>query len=244
MRKFTQTSSKNNAEIKANPVQPLPNVVPLPEPPIIGPQPPDSQKPPNLLKADLFRTAANVTKVIAAAIEGEPIKVTKPKPTWWVRTYPDARWWLNTHLVESPPDAGFDSEVFLLHPDLVPYYKDRAFVKPVLLIPTITKEATLFLWQLTLRKTERQGQKNKDDWYSSARTAAEAAITKWVSLEWAPQSKAYRFFIADDGFAGEPAWPEWLTDLDVLITKVFGEGGVIAEHSHPRLLDLLGKVAP
>jgi hypothetical protein len=76
-------------------------------------------------------------------------------------------------------------------------------IRPVLLVPTITRQSVLLLWPL---KLPMEGQRH-NPWAETAREAAELAKTKWVRLAADMGLGGYRFYQAE-GDLSEPVWPD------------------------------------
>jgi hypothetical protein len=158
------------------------------------------------------------------------IPVRKPSKESWFRTHPDSKtFWFRTYLVELR-EAG---EVYLAIPEVRDFLLDRGeqtFVKKIL-IPTITKQGTLFLWPIRLPDSEGK----LDSWNQSALEAAAIARNKWVRINSDRQLGAYQVIARDGG--EEPQWPP--QSIGELLKTAF-KGRVIDSLDHPVIAELTG----
>ena len=83
----------------------------------------------------------------------------------------------------------------------------------------------------------RPADEQDNEAWTSARTAARDALTKWVRLVWV--RRAYQVRQAQEGYAPEPDWSK-LPSFDELVKLAFGPNGIIRDTTHPAYRDLMG----
>lgn len=123
------------------------------------------------------------------------IPVRKPKKHEFVRAFPDPEWHYRTMLYLDPESSDF----YLLAPDF--WEELGGHAHPFLLIPTLTRFKTLFLWPLRLPGVD--GRRNS--WHDSALEAAELAQHKWIRLSPNQELGAYDLIEAAVRLT-EPDW--------------------------------------
>lgn len=105
---------------------------------------------------------------------------------------------------------------------------------PRLLVPTISRQGTLFLW--ALRVPGDDGRIN--NWHASARDAAARAVHTWVRVQANMALGAYEVYEAV-GAIPDPEWPEVTMDE---IVRIAVRGRVIDTLDHPVLKKLRGEI--
>jgi hypothetical protein len=107
--------------------------------------------------------------------------------------------------------------------------------RPCTLLVCIDREGSPQLWPVIL---PRDGERDNVAWIS-ARRAARVAMDRWVKLVWT--GRAFTTHDAKPGFAPEPDWKKLaLPTLDELVTIAAGEHGIIRNHNHPIVRELVG----
>ena len=158
------------------------------------------------------------------------VPVRKPNKENWVRTHPNVKErWVKTYIL----DLRDYNESFLVMPDIRDYLLERGeqTLTRQVLITSITRQGTLFLWPVKLPQSD--GSSNQ--WNDSALEAASIARTSWIRLQSDRSLGAYKTVVRDGG--PDPVWPEISIDE---IVKIAFKGKVIQSLSHPRLAELLG----
>lgn len=102
------------------------------------------------------------------------------------------------------------------------------------LVPTITRQGTLFLWPL--RVPGEHGR--TDNWLTSAKEAAIHAVNAWVRVQANMDLGAFEIYEAM-GALPDPEWPQLSMDE---IVRVAVKGRVIDSLDHPVLQKLRGEV--
>jgi hypothetical protein len=186
-----------------------------------------------VLNEDPFDPAqwrADTTQVNAPAAKKLLLKipVTKPKKFEFIRVHPTTCYPAN--LIEYEGEQRKD--VYLVHPDLVPYLQKYCCV--ALLYLAINRTGDLFFW---LIKQNAGGP--GADWSESAEEAAEIAKSQWVNIVANKGISGYDVSPAIKAFS-EPEWPE--LSLKELLDKAFKAGNRINDLDHPLLQKLDGRI--
>jgi hypothetical protein len=195
---------------------------------------PNRQDPsPRDIFADLEGLRFTGQAVLESAVEVlATVPVKKPVKTWFIRTHPDPRMYLEAGIWLDPDQR---DEIFLVVPKFTGFLDEQ--VKSVTLIPSITRQGTVFLWPCP-RLSDDPGQRGPTGWGESARQAADLARNRWLRLQPDMQLGAYRLVVAQ-GDLSEPKWPE--RPLQDLLRIAFGPR-VIDRADHPVILRLRGLV--
>jgi hypothetical protein len=154
------------------------------------------------------------------------IPVRKPNRHEFVRTPHQPEYWFDTGVFEDKEER----EIFFV----VPRMREALLgeIKPVLLVPTITRQGVLILWPL---KLPTEGQRH-NGWVETARNAAELAKTRWTRLAADMSLGGYRIYQAE-GELSEPDWPD--KQLPELLQIAFRDR-IIDSENHPVIRRLRG----
>ncbi len=153
------------------------------------------------------------------------IPIRNPKRNEFVRVHPTMEPMLVYTLVD-------EQETFVGTADIAGSFPGD--MVPKLLVPTITRQRTLFLW--ALRVPGEDGRIN--NWHASARDAAARAVHAWVRVQANMALGAYEVYEAV-GEIPDPEWPELAMDE---IVRIAVRGRVIDSLDHPVLRKLRGEV--
>jgi hypothetical protein len=128
----------------------------------------------------------------AAAINGTTeilshIPLRKPNRHEFFRTRPEPEMWFDTGIFEDKEER----EVFFVTPAMREALVGE--IRPVILVPTITRQGVLLLWPL---KLPMEGMRH-NSWSETARQAAEMAKAKWVRLAPDMGLGGYRIYVAE-----------------------------------------------
>jgi len=191
----------------------------LPPPPEVGPDPfdPDSLR----LSQDM---SANV-RVKQVVLN---VAVRKPAREWFVRTHPSLKYRVEAGVL-TLKELG---ESYLVTPGLCAMLADETTLRATLLVTSITKQGTLFVWPIPL--PDSTGRTNS--WTTSALSAAEAARHHWTRVQSDMQTGAYSLIVAED--ESEPAWPD-LSFPDIL--RLAFRDRLIQSFDHVILRQLRGR---
>lgn len=159
------------------------------------------------------------------------IPIRKPAREWWIRTHPNDEYHLLTYVLELK--EGSDRDLYLVDPDLVDAVIDEPCVSPRLLVTSLTRQGTLFLWPLRL-----PDEANKlDSWNRSALDLAEVAVGQWIRVHADPEAASYKYRTAQ---ADLPP-PEWPSQPFAEILRVAFKNHYIDKLDHPTLRKLRGE---
>jgi hypothetical protein len=158
------------------------------------------------------------------------IPVRKPSREWFVRVHPDLTFHARTHVLESKEDREF----YLVAPSLWSGLPSGATFVPRLLVTTVSRQGTFFLWPIRLPGID--GRTN--EWNQSSLDAAKMAQTQWVQVASNMQLGAYDITVASCAMP-EPEWPE--LPFQEIIRIAFRDR-MIRTSDHPVLRRLRGEV--
>ena len=127
------------------------------------------------------------------------LPVRKPSKEWFVRCHPDPSYRLETYVLELKEDG----ETYLVAPELWDQLAGEGTFSPRLLVTSINKQGTLFLWPIRLPSPDGR----HDDWSRSAMEATSFASNGWVRIQSNMILGAYEVFEAT-GSLGDPEWPK------------------------------------
>jgi hypothetical protein len=126
------------------------------------------------------------------------IPVRKPTRHDFVRVNPDPEYRLSPAAII---ELKGENETYLISPSIARELPNE--IAPASLFTTINRQGVLSLWPVKL-----PGQDGKDnEWYRSAREAAEKATSAWVRVTANKSLGAYELAVAT-GDLPEPEWPE------------------------------------
>jgi hypothetical protein len=106
-------------------------------------------------------------------------------------------------------------------------------VMHVTMFTAIDSAGNVFLWPVPM---ERDGK--KQEWWRSAREAAEIARTRWVRVKANQGIQGYDVIEAT-GIKREPVWPADVTYKDIL--RIAFRSYRISDFSHPVIKELRGQ---
>ncbi len=182
--------------------------------------------------ADIFtnlealRLSADAASIAGTSEVLSHVPVRKPNRHEFFRTRPAADFWFDTAVFEDREER----ETFFVAPPMREALVGE--IRPVLLVPTITRQGVLLLWPLKL-PTEGQRQ---NGWAETAREAAELAKTKWVRLVADMSLGGYRIYQAE-GTLSDPEWPN--KSLNEIMQIAFRDR-IVDSESHPVVRRLRG----
>jgi hypothetical protein len=167
----------------------------------------------------------------AAAVAGTSeilshVPIRKPNRHEFFRTRSEPEFWFGTGIFEDKEER----EVFFVTPGMREALVGE--IKPVLLVPAMTRQGVLLLWPVKL-PTDGPGR----SWAETARQAAELAKAKWVRLVPDMGLGGYRIFMAE-GSLPEPEWPD--KPLDEILQIAFRDR-IVDSENHPVVRRLRGR---
>jgi hypothetical protein len=180
----------------------------------------DPFDPANLRLDQSFAETVGVKKLLTT------IPVRKPGPQDFVRVHPDPAYRENFPII----DLKDDREEYIVAKALVPELAGELVTKT--LFTAINRQGVVFFWPVRLPGYD--GKSN--EWWRSAREAAELAMTNWVRVKANMSLGAYDIFQAQSVMS-EPEWPK--EDLWGLIRLAFRDH-LITSLDHPVIQRLRG----
>jgi hypothetical protein len=175
---------------------------------------------------DALRLSADAAAVVGTSEILSHVPVRKPNRHEFFRTRPEPEFWFDTGVFEDREER----ETFFVTPRMREALVGE--IKPVLLVPTITRQGVLILWPL---KLPTEGQRHSG-WTETAREAAELAKTKWVRLVADMGLGGYRIYQAQ-GELSEPEWPD--KPLPEILQIAFRDR-IVDSENHPVVRRLRG----
>jgi hypothetical protein len=106
---------------------------------------------------------------------------------------------------------------------------------PVTIFTCINRQGVVFLWPVRL--PDADGKTNS--WWTSARDAAERAMTQWLRVKAVKALGGYEQTVAEN-MTAEPEWPD-LPFMN-LLEIAFGKDGIIRDVDHIAIRRLRGLV--
>ena len=175
---------------------------------------------------EALRLAPDAASVSGTTEVLSHIPLRKPSRHEFFRTRRESEMWFATGIFEDREDR----EVFLVTPAMREALVGE--IRPVTLVPTMTRQNALLLWPLKLPTEEMR----HNGWAETAREAAERAKTKWVRLVADMGLGGYRIYLAE-GQLSEPTWPEKsLTE----IMQIAFRDRIVDSENHPVVRKLRG----
>ncbi len=153
------------------------------------------------------------------------VPITKPRKGWFVRTRPGDEWRAQFAMIERKEE----NECYVVSPELAADLTDD--VKQYMLVTSINRHGTTFLWPARLPNGSRQ-----DTWADSALAAVTHAEARWLRVDANMRAGAYDVSIATAPLP-EPEWPE--ESFDQLFRLAFRDM-VIDTLDHPVIRQLRG----
>jgi hypothetical protein len=168
-----------------------------------------------------FVEGSSVKKLLAT------VPIRKPSNQDFIRVHPSPQYRETLAFLELKDDR----ETFVVNLAAVPELQAECFVAT--LFTCITRTGVLFVWPV---RVPTDGRSN--DWYTSAATAAQHAMTRWVRVKANMSLRAYDIFEAEATIP-DPTWPE----LDLAaITRIAFKDRLITNIDHPVIKRLRGGV--
>jgi hypothetical protein len=161
----------------------------------------------------------------------QTIPVEKPRD--FFRVHPDVAFRRRTEIYVHKIEGEIETAYYILGPKM---QKRLVEARPCVLVTCIYRDGTPRIWPIMF---PREGEKDNTAW-TSARSAARAAIDKWLRLVWV--KRLYLTRDALPGYAPDPDWQK-LPPFNDLVTAAFGIHGVIQNTEHPIYRELMGAPA-
>jgi hypothetical protein len=174
---------------------------------------------------DALRLSPDAAAVAGTSEVLSHVPIRKPNRHEFFRTRPEPQMWFDTGIFEDKEER----ETFFVTPAMREALVGE--IKPVLLVPTMTRQGVMLLWPLKL-PTEGPGR----SWAETARQAAELAKTKWMRIAPDMGLGGYRIYQAE-GELSDPVWPD--KPLPEIMQIAFRDR-VVDSENHPVVRRLRG----
>ena len=168
-----------------------------------------------------FAEAVGVKKLLRT------VPARRPNPQDFVRVHPSPAHRRNLLCI----DLKDDRECFIVRPEIATELVGETVLKTV--FTAITRQGVIFLWPVTIPPPD--GKTN--EWWRSAREAAELAITRWIRVRADMSLGAYQIYEAE-GQIPEPEWPD--TPYQDLLRLSFKDR-MVDRIDHPVIQRLRGR---
>ncbi len=156
------------------------------------------------------------------------IPARKPNDQDWVRVHPDQAYRNNFAMIELRDER----ELYLVTHAMAAELANEC--APYTLFTAINRQGVVRIWPVRLPGLD--GKTN--EWWQSAREAAELAMSTWTRLKANMSLGAYEMFTAEATIA-EPAWPDPMPSFQELLRIAFG-ARLIDSVDHPLVKRLRG----
>jgi hypothetical protein len=156
--------------------------------------------------------------------------VRRARPRDYFRVNPDSAYRRVCEIYTHKVEGQIDEENYIIAPSMRGVLEEA---RKCTLVTVVYRDGSPRLWPL---KMPKDGEKDNEAW-STARSAAKTAMTKWVKLVWV--KRAYKTRDAQPGYAPDPNYSK-LPPFDELVRLGFGEHNILASEDQPIVRDLLG----
>jgi hypothetical protein len=191
--------------------------------------PKDDKSAPNPFDPESLRLTQDYAGISGVKKLLTRVPVKRPGPQDFIRVHPDPKYRGDfMALIMKEED-----EHFLIHPSLHAELSGEGV--PVTIFTAINRQGIVFLWPVRL--PDADGKPNS--WWTSARDAAERAMTQWLRVKAVKALGGYEQTAAGN-MAVEPEWPE-LPFMN-LLEIAFGKDGIIKDVDHIAIRRLRGLV--
>lgn len=152
------------------------------------------------------------------------------KPRDFFRVVTDRAYRRRTEIYTHKPEGVIDELSYIVAPSMRGQITEA---QPCTLVTVVYRDGSPRLWPI---KFPRDGERDNEAW-TSARSAAKAAMERWVKLVWS--RRAYMTRDAQPGYAPEPDFSK-LPLFNELVRLAFGDHGIIRDKSHAIYRELYG----
>jgi hypothetical protein len=152
------------------------------------------------------------------------------KPRDFFRVHPDPSYRRRTEVYKHKPEGAIEEQHFIIAPSMRGRIEEA---RPATIVTCIYRDGSVRLWPISF---PRDGERDNESWIS-ARSAARAAIDKWVKVVWV--RRAYLTREALPGYAPDPDLTK-IPPFDDLVVLGYGQHGIIRDTDHPIYRELFG----
>jgi hypothetical protein len=167
-----------------------------------------------------FLEGTNVKKLLTT------VPIRKPGPQDFIRVHPSPKYRETLPFIELKDDR----EIYIVNLAAVPELRTECFIAT--LFTGITRTGVLFMWPVKVPATD--GRTN--EWLSSAATAAQHAMTRWIRIKSNMNLRAYEIFEAESAIP-DPIWPDLTFEA---IYRIAFKDRLISGPDHPVIKRLRG----
>jgi hypothetical protein len=167
-----------------------------------------------------FLETTNVKKLLTT------VPIRKPAAQDFIRVHPSPKYRETLAFVELKDDR----EIYIANLAAVPELQTECFVAT--LFTAITRTGVVFLWPVRVPAVD--GRTN--DWHTSAATAAQLAMARWVRIKANMSLRAYEIFEAESSIP-DPEWPDLPFEA---IYRIGFKDRLISGPDHPVIKRLRG----
>ena len=178
---------------------------------------------------EALRLTQDFSGIVGVKKELTTVRLKRPGKQTWFRTHPSPEYRISPLATIQLKE---DGECYVVAPPLVPELTNE--ITSVTLYTVIDRYGVVSLWPVPLPPPD--GRDN--DWWLSAREAAERAMTSWTRIVSNRQLGAYEYFRAPPGIP-EPEWPKDKSLRD-LLKVALGPGYLVDSLEHPLVKRLRG----
>jgi hypothetical protein len=178
---------------------------------------------------EALRLTQDFSGIVGVKKELTTVRLKRPGKQTWFRCHPSPEYRISPLATIQLKDEG---ECYVVAPVLVPELSNEIVF--VTLYTVIDRHSVVSLWPIPLPPPD--GKDN--EWWLSAREAAERAMTSWTRIVSNRQLGAYELFTAPPGIP-EPEWPEDKSLRD-LLKVALGPGYLVDSLEHPLVKRLRG----
>jgi hypothetical protein len=168
-----------------------------------------------------FTETAGVKKLLRT------VPARRPGSQDFVRVHPQPDYRRNLLCI----DLKDDRECYVVRPEMAAQLVSEAVAKTI--YTAITRQGVVFLWPVAIPATDAK----TNEWWRSAREAAELAMTCWIRVKADMNLGAYQMYKAE-GQIPDPEWPE-LPYQELL--RIAFKDRLIDRVDHPVILRLRGR---
>jgi hypothetical protein len=163
-------------------------------------------------------------------VDVHPHKIPIDKPKDFFRVVKDPKYRRLTEIYTFKPEGQIEETHYLIAKSMRGRIEEARLCT---LVTCVYRDGSVRLWPLKLPK---DGERDNEAWVS-ARSAAKAAMEKWVKLVWVRRSYLTRD--ARPGYAPDPDCSK-LLPFDEYVGLAVGAHGIIRDDQHRMYLDLFG----
>jgi hypothetical protein len=167
-----------------------------------------------------FLETTNVKKLLTT------VPIRKPATQDFIRAHPSPQYRETFALLELKEDR----EIYIVNLTAVPELQVECFIAT--LFTAISRTGVLFMWPVRVPAVD--GRSN--DWHTSAATAAQHAMKRWIRVKSNMSLRAYEIFEAESAIP-DPVWPELSFEA---IYRIAFKDRLIDGPNHPVIKRLRG----